>query len=150
MSEHNLTPSLEDYLEAILRLERKNRVARVKDIAALLDVQMPSVTGALKNLRSKELVNYERNSFISLTDQGMEIAIGVEKKHHLLAEFLEEILLLPTEKAHAEACEIEHVVSPDTTARLKSLTLFLKETLIDKGEYSSGKWAEVIKTDIEE
>ena len=62
MSGQNLTPSLEDYLEAILRLERKNRVARVKDIAVLLNVQMPSVTGALKNRRARERVNSEKNS----------------------------------------------------------------------------------------
>ncbi len=150
MSVNNLTPSLEDYLEAILRLERKNRVARVKDIAALLDVQMPSVTGALKNLRSKGLVNYERNSYISLTDGGMEIAQGVEQKHRLLAEFLEKILLLSPEKAHSEACEIEHVVSPETAARLKSLTIFLRENLFSKDEYSTDKWKDIVLTPIED
>ena len=44
MMKKDLTQSLEDYLEAIYFLEKKSRVARVKDIAARLSVQMPSVT----------------------------------------------------------------------------------------------------------
>ena len=60
--ERQLSTSLEDYLEAIIRLEKANRVARVKDIAGALNVQMPSVTGALKTLRDKGYVDYERNS----------------------------------------------------------------------------------------
>ncbi len=79
-----LTPSLEDYLETILQLEKKNRVARVKDIAQELGVQMPSVTGALKNLRSKGMIEYEKNSFINLTPQGMDIAVKVYEKHKLI------------------------------------------------------------------
>ena len=45
-----LSQSLEDYLEAIFHLIQENRVARVKDVAARLSVQMPSVTGALRSL----------------------------------------------------------------------------------------------------
>ena len=48
-----LSSSIEDYLEAIGNLEKKHRVARVKDIADNLNVQMPSVTGALKVLKGK-------------------------------------------------------------------------------------------------
>ena len=69
-----LSASIEDYLEAIGHLEKQNRVARVKDIAERLNVQMPSVTGALKVLRGKGLVNYERNSYITLTEDGLKVA----------------------------------------------------------------------------
>ncbi len=144
MSDRVLTPSLEDYLEAILRLERKNRVARVKDIAILLDVQMPSVTGALKNLRSRGLVNYEKNSFISLTDDGMKIALSVEGKHDLLAEFLNKVLLVSRDKAQAEACEIEHVISPDTSIRLQKLTKFLQKEFFDTNKISPEDWENII------
>ena len=40
-----LSASLEDYLEAILQLERASRVARVSEIAGQLGVSRPSVTG---------------------------------------------------------------------------------------------------------
>jgi Mn-dependent DtxR family transcriptional regulator len=50
-----LSASLEDYLEAILQLERGSRVARVSEIADQLHVSRPSVTGALKNLSGRGL-----------------------------------------------------------------------------------------------
>ena len=97
-----LSSSIEDYLEAIGSLERENRVARVKDIAERLDVQMPSVTGALKVLRGKGLVNYERNSYITLTEEGLKIADSISLKHKRLAG-RREGGLLPAQKQVAAA-----------------------------------------------
>ncbi len=129
-----LTPSLEDYLEAILQLEEKNRVARVKDIAEKLSVQMPSVTGALKNLKSKELIEYEKNSFINLTPKGSEIARSIFGKHQILVKFLEEVLLLETEQSQQEACKIEHSIDQDTAKRISNLTNYLISEFSGKSE----------------
>ncbi|MDC7239814.1 MAG: metal-dependent transcriptional regulator [Spirochaetales bacterium] len=128
----NLTPSLEDYLEAILQLEEKNRVARVKDIAERLSVQMPSVTGALKNLKSKGLIEYEKNSFINLTPQGKELAEAVLSKHKILLSFLENSLFLGAEKAADEACRIEHSIDKETARRVDNLNSFLTKTYSEK------------------
>jgi len=122
-----LTPSLEDYLEAILQLEEKNRVARVKDIADKLSVQMPSVTGALKNLKSKGMIEYEKNSFINLTPKGNEIAQAVLGKHEILVSFLQDGLFLDPGLAQEEACKIEHSIGQDTARRIKNLTNYLSE-----------------------
>ncbi len=126
-----LTPSLEDYLEAILQLEEKNRVARVKDIAEKLSVQMPSVTGALKNLKAKGMIEYEKNSFINLTETGKERAEIVLKKHQILVQFMEEVLLLDSEKAEEEACRIEHSIDQTTAKRIKNLSRHLTGTYKD-------------------
>lgn len=138
-----LTTSLEDYLEAILFLEGKNRVARVKDIAEYLSVQMPSVTGALKTLRSKELVEYERNSFINLTKEGLKIAKSIRKRHDILHDFLKEILLLPEEIADDEACKIEHAIDQSTASRINNLTSFIKK-MIDEKKIDENEWQNVI------
>ncbi len=53
-----LTESMENYLEAILNLEKTQKVARVKDIADKLSLQRGSVSGALKSLEEKGLINY--------------------------------------------------------------------------------------------
>jgi DtxR family Mn-dependent transcriptional regulator len=127
-----LTPSLEDYLEAILTLERKNRVARVKDIAELLRVQMPSVTGALKTLKKKGYINYEKNSFISLTSEGMGIANLITDRHEIITEFLSNVLLLPREVASGQACKIEHVINEETARRLKNCTDYLAKEVVSK------------------
>ena len=65
-----LTPSLEDYLETILLLVRRDRVARVRDIAGHMGVAMSSVTAALKSLSKRKLVNYDPYEVITLTASG--------------------------------------------------------------------------------
>ena len=144
----SLSPSLEDYLEAILILETKNRVARVRDIAAHLDVQMPSVTGAVKSLRDKGLVNYEKNSFISLTDEGKNTAEEILNKHSVLVEFLEKILLLPHEKAVLQACNIEHVIDSETAARFKNCSKFLLEKIKSESFVSEDEWLKILEKDL--
>lgn len=139
-----LTPSMEDYLEAILHLEKLHRVARVKDIANFLGVQMPSVTGALKNLRQRGLINYEKNSFISLTEEGLEVANAVQEKHSILECFLTKTLQLPIKEAQDQACRIEHVVSGETTRRIKNLISYIEDELIKNGTLSEEKWEKVL------
>ena len=143
MKKNKLTSSLEDYLEAIFILEKKHRVARVKDIAAHLNVQMPSVTGALRNLRDKGLVVYEKNSYINLTAEGLEKAEKIAGRHILLKSFLQDVLLLDGETADDEACKIEHAISQDTTARLSLLMTYL-EDVREKENLSPEDWKRII------
>jgi DtxR family Mn-dependent transcriptional regulator len=140
----DLSHSLEDYLEAIYQLETKNRVARVKDIADLLNVQMPSVTGAIKNLKSKNLVNYEKNSFISLSEQGMAAAKSVQNRHSALQDFLETVLLLPPKTAKTMACTMEHAIGPETAQRFLNCTRFFRDEVFPKKTIDPARWEEVI------
>ena len=138
-----LSPSLENYLEAILFLETKNRVARVKDIADMMQVQMSSVTAALKNLKDKQLVNYEKNSFISLSDNGKKIAQNTRKKHDIIKSFLTGILKLPAAEADKAACEIEHSLAIDAALRLKNCSDFVSEKIAESG-ISDSEWEKLI------
>jgi DtxR family Mn-dependent transcriptional regulator len=139
-----LSHSLEDYLEAIYQLEKKNRVARVKDIADLLNVQMPSVTGAIKNLKSKNLVNYEKNSFISLSEKGLTAAKSVQRRHSALKDFLEEVLLMPSKVAETQACNMEHAINPETALRFFNCTRFLRDEVFGKKMVDAVRWEEII------
>ena len=143
-----LSASLEDYLEAIIKLEKDNRVARVSDIARLLSVQMPSVTGALKVLRKKGLINYSRNSFISLTGRGRRIASSVNGKHESLYRFLSEILLLPDDIARDEACKIEHSVDCETVRRLVKLVNFFDLYIFKTKKHGELWWKQVLEKDV--
>ncbi len=127
-----LTQSLEDYLEAIYALEQKNRVARVKEIAAALDVQMPSVTGAVRNLKDRGLVEYEKNSFITLSDEGLRIARSIYNKHQIVHRFLAELLLVDAEEAEEIACQIEHALPGNIAARLERFTDTILEEYPDR------------------
>jgi DtxR family transcriptional regulator, Mn-dependent transcriptional regulator len=142
-----LSASLEDYLETILVLEERNRVARVKEIAEALEVKMPSVSGALKTLKSRGLIHYEKNSYIHLTDQGMEVAKSIQERHFALAEFLKKGLGLSTVDAQDLACKIEHVITPEVAKRLRNLTHHIEST-INSGEIDKADWEKLLSGEV--
>lgn len=113
-----LSESLEDYLEVILKLEQSQRVARAKDIAEKTEVQRGSVTSALKNLKEKKLINYEPYSFITLTPKGKKLAKEITHRHAVLRDFLLMILQLDEEKAELTACRMEHVIDNKSLEKL--------------------------------
>ncbi len=113
-----LSESLEDYLETILELEKTSKVARVKDIADKMDVLQGSVTGALKTLAEKGLIDYQPYSFITLTRKGAAIAREITRKHAVIKEFLQNVLLMDSEKAEQNACRMEHAMDRAAIDRL--------------------------------
>jgi len=117
-SKAGLSASMEDYLETIFWITEKSQVARVKDIAETLSVSMPSVTGALKTLAAKDLVNYDPYQYITLTERGKEIAQEIARHHEVLVDFLVRLLHLPKDKAEENACRMEHVIDEDVFKRL--------------------------------
>jgi DtxR family Mn-dependent transcriptional regulator len=124
--EEGLSASLEDYLEVIFHLEQANRVARAKDIADQMQVQRASVTGALKSLASRGLVNYSPYSYVTLTSEGREIAEDIIQRHEILKDFFITALQLDPELADANACRIEHAIGPLAIERLVQFVEFIK------------------------
>jgi len=122
----NLTASMEDYLEAILRLADSRRVVRVRDVARAVGVSAPSATGAVKTLQRHGLVSHERYEDVVLTREGKKIAETVDQRHRELRAFFEEVLLLKAEVAEEEACRLEHSISPSTLDRLRSFLTCLR------------------------
>lgn len=121
-----LSASLEDYLEVIFHLEESNRVARAKDIADQMNVQRASVTGALKALAARGLINYSPYSTITLTSEGRDIAQEIIRKHNILKEFFVTALRLSSGEAEANACRIEHAIDPPAVDRLVRFLQFIK------------------------
>ena len=131
--ERKLTASQEDYLEAIWSLIWKDGVARVSDIAGRLGVSTPSVSGALKGLVSRKLVEHTPHSYVKLTDRGMELAERVSARHSVLREFLTEVLGLSEELADRNACRIEHAVDEPVSQRLGRFVKFVSQDRRGKG-----------------
>lgn len=121
-----LTKSQEDYLEAIYILEQEKVEVRVKEIASFLQVKMPSVTGALKILSQKELIEHAKNSSVHLTATGRQIGQTINQKHQILQDFLIQILNLPKEASNKQACLIEHIIDINTASRIDNLNQFIK------------------------
>lgn len=115
----NLSESLEDYLETILELQETKTVARSKDIAEKLDIKRGSVTGMLKKLAQKDLINYEPYGYVTLTPAGKKIAVEIEKRHIFLKDFFYNTLEVDEKTAEKTACQIEHAMDAQTFRKFK-------------------------------
>jgi len=122
----NLSSTLEDYLEAIFRIEKENRAARVKDISHFLGVAKSTVNAALRSLAGKDLIDYEPYQLITLTKKGRERATEIVIYHEVMRHFLQDILALEEERAEYIACEMEHAVDRDVIERFACFLAFLE------------------------
>jgi DtxR family transcriptional regulator, Mn-dependent transcriptional regulator len=122
-----LSESLEDYLEAILAIEREKQAARSKDIARRVDVSPPSVTAALRNLASRGLVNYAPYDLVTLTPRGRRAARDVRRRHEGLRRLFTTLLCLEAEEAERVACKMEHALSTPVLTRLVEFIDFIED-----------------------
>ena len=114
----SLSASLEDYLEVIYNLTGETDTARSKDIAEALNVAKPSVTGALRILKEKELVNYKPYGYVTLTKEGKKAAYSVNRKHNIIKAFFVNVLGIDVDTAQQSACKAEHAFGPEVISRL--------------------------------
>lgn len=107
-----VSSAVQDYLKAIHRLEEAGGVASPADIADLLKVKAPSVTGMLKRLAEGGWVAYEPGTGATLSDPGRAEALRVIRRHRLIELFLTQVLKLDWSEVDAEAEALEHAISP--------------------------------------
>ena len=114
-----ITPSGEDYLEAILVLHKKIGMVRSIDVARHMEVSKPSVCHAVATLRDGGFLTMDSDYFLHLTDVGREVAEQIYEKHRF---FTERLIAAGVDPATAErdACRIEHVISDESFQRLKA------------------------------
>ena len=127
MKNKKISASLEDYLEVIFNLADEFGVARSKDISERLDVSRASVTGALRLLKKKGLVNYEPYGYITLTENGAKTAAEVAKKHNIIESFFVNILDIDEETAQEAACKAEHALGNDVVSRLMCFVEYMNQ-----------------------
>jgi DtxR family transcriptional regulator, Mn-dependent transcriptional regulator len=111
-------PSGEDYLEAVLVLERTDGPVRVTALADRLGVSKPSVSAALAGLARRGLVRHERYGGVELTSRGRRVARETDRRHQLLRGFLVNVLGVDARTAERDACRLEHGLSQATVKRL--------------------------------
>ena len=72
----------EDYLEAMLMMQKKHGYIRSIDIAEFLGVTKPSVTYTTKRLKENGYITMDKDGLITLTDSGMQIAASMLDRHN--------------------------------------------------------------------
>ncbi len=121
------TPNMEDYLERIYQLVQEKGYARVVDIAALLDVQSPSVTRMIQKLAKEGYLKYERYRGIVLTPTGATLGHSMKRRHKTLEDFLRMIGVADEKIIWKDVEGIEHHVSPVTMEAIRTLVRFFDE-----------------------
>ena len=114
-----LHASGEDYLEAVLVLQKQKGMVRSVDVARHMDVSKPSVCHAVATLKNGGFLTMDDGFFLQLTNIGREVAEQIYEKHRFFTERLIAAGVDP-ETAEADACRIEHVISEESFKRLKA------------------------------
>ena len=80
--------SAEDYLENILILRERNGNVRSIDIVNEMNYSKPSISIAMKKLRTEGYVEMDLNGYITLTESREEITQRIYSRHQLLEKVL--------------------------------------------------------------
>ena len=113
-----LTRSVEDYLKAIYRLSPEGRPASTSEIARLLELSAPSVSGMVKRLSELGLLEHLPYKGVQLTAEGRRVALRMVRRHRLIESYLVEFLGYSWDTVHSEAERLEHAVSDTLVERM--------------------------------
>jgi DtxR family transcriptional regulator, Mn-dependent transcriptional regulator len=111
----------EEYLEWIYRLSREQEEVTTTDLARSLKVSPASVTGMLKRLVERGLINHRPYHGIELTAEGRTVALKIIRRHGLLERLFTDVLGVPWHMADAEASRLEHAITEDVEERIAHL-----------------------------
>ena len=108
----------EDYLEAVLILQKKQGMVRSIDLARDMGFSKPSISHAVGVLKNGGFLTVDDDGFLHLTVIGREIAEKIYERHLF---FMEQLIAagVDPKTAEADACRIEHIISDESFDRLK-------------------------------
>ena len=113
-----LSPSMENYLKAIVHLDAQEESVTTTALAQRVDVAPPSASAMLHRLREAGLVSGGAGEAPVLSEHGRRHALRVVRRHRLVETFLAEVLDVPWDEVHAEAERLEHALSPALEDRI--------------------------------
>jgi len=115
---NDLVDTTEMYLRTIYDLEEEGLIPLRARIAERLEQSGPTVSQTVSRMERDGLLRVAGDRHLELTEKGRLLAISVMRKHRLAERLLVDIIGLPWEEVHAEACRWEHVMSEDVERRL--------------------------------
>jgi len=104
---------MEDYLKAIYQFANNEDKVSTSNLAQEMNCSPASVTNMLQKLSELKLVEYEPYQGVTLTAAGKKIALEILRHHRLIELYLSDVLGYSWDKVHAEAEQLEHVISEE-------------------------------------
>ena len=124
----------EDYLEAVLVLQKNHGAVRSIDVARRVGVSKASVSYAVSALREGGFLTVDSDYVLHLTETGRNVAEKIYERHTLLTDWLLYLGVSP-KTAEEDACRIEHVISAESFEMVKK-HVYAKRELSSKEEMS--------------
>ncbi len=115
------TPIVEEYLEAIYKLQSSGRALGTTELGKELKVSAASASEMTDRLVDKGLAEKVRDKGIRLTRRGQKAALELIRKHRISERFLVDVLGMDWKDVHDEACRLEHAISPEVESRMEML-----------------------------
>ncbi|MEU0491066.1 metal-dependent transcriptional regulator [Nocardiopsis sp. NPDC006139] len=121
MTAHGLIDTTEMYLRTVFELEEEGIVPLRARIAERLHQSGPTVSQTVARMERDGLLRVENDRHLVMTAEGRRLATHVMRKHRLAERLLVDVIGLPWEDVHIEACRWEHVISEAVEERLVTL-----------------------------
>jgi DtxR family Mn-dependent transcriptional regulator len=118
---NDLVDTTEMYLRTILELEEEGVPALRARIAERLHQSGPTVSQTVARMERDGLLSVEGDRHLVLTAEGRVTAVAVMRKHRLAELLLVNVIGMPYEEAHEEACRWEHVMSDQVEKKVYEL-----------------------------
>ena len=109
----------EDYLEAVLVLQKKKDMVRSVDLARHMGFSKPSISHAVGVLKNGGFLTVDEDGYFHLTEDGREVAEKIYERHQFFTEQLVAVVV-DRETAERDACRIEHAISEEAFQKLKA------------------------------
>lgn len=114
----DLIDTTEMYLRTIFELEEEDVLPLRARIAERLGQSGPTVSQTVARMERDGLLTVEGDRHLNLTARGREYAVQVMRKHRIAECLLVDVLGMPLEEVHLEACRWEHVMSESVERRV--------------------------------
>ena len=114
----DLIDTTEMYLRTVFELEEEGITPMRARISERLAHSGPTVSETVARMERDGLIEISPDRILNLTSEGRKAAESVMRKHRLAECLLVDVIKLPLELVHQEACRWEHVISEEVEVRI--------------------------------
>jgi DtxR family Mn-dependent transcriptional regulator len=118
MAPHEATTAEEEYLQTIFWLQEAGLPMTAANVARAMQLSAPTVHEMVGRLERDGYVRRDEDKRLQFTENGLEHARGIVRRHRLIERFLTDVLGIPWDEVHEEAERLEHAMSPVLEERM--------------------------------
>jgi DtxR family transcriptional regulator, Mn-dependent transcriptional regulator len=118
MAHEQATEAEEEYLQSIFWLQEAGLPMTAANLARAMQLSAPTVHEMVGRLERDGYVRRDASKRLEFTEDGLEHAQGIVRRHRLIERFLTDVLGIPWDEVHEEAERLEHAMSPVLEARM--------------------------------